>query len=183
VRKAAFSMPFHSLVSSGQCPTEGFHTPQPSPSHLACANDLWSSCLHTRPAHLPRRSDLPSNEPASTTKREGVIAGGTRSSSGGRSGAAAGGGSSASILTEVVKSRSSDLAAGIIVILSRGLNEVQWDCWKIVDVLANDDRSNNQNDEQNQQGEVQDCVANHTSLSEARLLEGVDGWPNLTARS
>jgi len=82
-----------------------------------------------------------------------------------------------------VKGRSSDLAACIVVVLSSGLNEVQWDCWKIGDVFANDDRSNNQNNEHNQQGKVQHGVANDTSLSEARLLEGVDGWPNLTARS
>ena len=47
------------------------------------------------------------------------------------------------------------------------------------EVVADYDRTDDQSKEDDQKDEVEDRVADYTSLAESRLLDGVDRWSNL----
>ena len=110
------------------------------------------------------QSDLPSHE--ASTNGERITATTTGGSSGGSGCRSSGSVSSASFTaTEIVESGSSDTAAGVVVVLSSRLAQVQRDSWKVRDVVADDDRTDDENNEENEHEEVQDRVADDSSLA------------------
>ncbi len=48
-------------------------------------------------------------------------------------------------------------------------------------IFASDTRADDEDDEEEEHGEVEDGVADDTTLAKLRLLERVDGWADLTA--
>lgn len=58
---------------------------------------------------------------------------------------------------------------------------MQRDRRQVGDVVAHDNGTDNKNDEENEHEKVQDRVADDASLPQARLLDRVDGWSDLTA--
>jgi len=125
----------------------------------------------------------PTNESSTTTtttatKTEGIVRVGTGGSSSATSRSCG-----SSILAEVYKGRSSNARRGIVVVLSSRLKEFHGDAWQVVDVLADNDRSDDQNKKDDEHEEVQDSVSDHASLTETGLLDRINRWSNLTARS
>jgi len=69
---------------------------------------------------------------------------------------------------------------GVVVVEAGGLGEVVGDA-EALDVAAADQRARHQHHEHHQHYEVQDCVSDHTSLAQLRLLQRVDWRPDLSA--
>lgn len=75
-------------------------------------------------------------------------------------------------------------AVRVVIVLSSWLKKV---CAvqqvQFGDVLACDDRPNDETNEDNKHHKIQDCVAENTSPPKFGLLHGVDGWADLTTWS
>jgi hypothetical protein len=74
----------------------------------------------------------------------------------------------------------SSTIACVVVVLPRWLQQLEWNAKVDIDEVAHNDRSDDQDEEQNEHGKVEDSEADDSPLSKARLLERVDGWPDLT---
>lgn len=74
-------------------------------------------------------------------------------------------------------------ALGVVVVETSGLDELHRDGRERLDELAGDQRTGDEQDEDEKEEEVEDGVADHTTLAQLRLLERVDRGTNLTART
>ena len=70
--------------------------------------------------------------------------------------------------------------ARVIVVLARWLHQLQRNAEVEGDEISDDNRPDHQDEEEDEHGKVQDCKANHSPLSKARLLERVNWWSDLT---
>ena len=71
---------------------------------------------------------------------------------------------------------------GIIVILARGLHQLEWQIVaQASNVLACNNWADDEDEEDDEHDKVQYGVSNDPTFAKPRLFEGIDGWSDLTA--
>lgn len=142
----------------------------------------WCSFVHHRCSdgafQRKHRAFLPTDEPAATsTKTKGsaceCIAAATAATTTSGCSTAASATTTATTsrstcsTSQSVQQRASVSGSGVIVILTSWLLKVKRNVGQVVDVFADDDRSNKQDDEEHQKCKVEDGVSNDTSPSKS----------------
>ena len=83
---------------------------------------------------------------------------------------------------DAVEAVSSELARSVIVVLPSGLHELQGDGRQVVDVIFDNYRSNNEDEEDDEHEEVKNRKANDPSPAQLGLLKRVNRRSDLATR-